>query len=128
MAVTVDTHVLIWYIDKTLNSKLSDEALRALQQAERNSILYIPIIVLMEILYLIEKGKVNLSFTGLMNRIENSSNYEIVPFNTELLLIVKDLQKLEVHDRLILATAQLKKTPLISKDKELRNTGLDIIW
>lgn len=128
MAITLDTHVLIWYFDKTLNKKLSGKALQKIKEAEKNSILYIPIIVLMEILYLTEKGKLNLSFTKLVTKIENSSNYEIVPFDTELLHIAKDLQRLEAHDRLILATALIKKTYLISKDRELRNTGHDIIW
>ena len=63
MAITIDAHSLVWYLDKGLNSNLSEKALHFIKEAEKNDIIYIPIIVLVELLYLIEKGRVNLQFT-----------------------------------------------------------------
>lgn len=118
MEITLDTHAFIWYLDKNLNHKLSPKALKAIKEAEETDNIYIPIIVLMEILYLIEKGRVNLSFHKLLLNLEESINYEIVPFDNRLLKIAETIKGLEVHDRLILATAVLTDSPLVSSDKE----------
>lgn len=128
MEITLDTHAFIWYLDKSLNNKLSPKALKAIKEAEDSYTVYLPIIVLMEVLYLVEKGRVNLSFHKLLLNLEESVNYEIVPFDTRLLKIAETIKGLEVHDRLILATAILTGSPLISNDKEIHAKGIKVIW
>ena len=128
MEITLDTHAFIWYLDKSLNNKLSPKALKTIKEAEDSYTVYLPIIVLMEVLYLIEKGRVNLSFHKLLLNLEESVNYEIVPFDTRLLKIAETIKGLEVHDRLILATAILTGSPLISNDKEIHAKGIKVIW
>jgi len=128
MEITLDTHAFIWYLDKSLNNKLSPKALKAIKEAEDSYTVYLPIIVLMEVLYLIEKGRVNLSFHKLLLNLEESVNYEIVPFDTRLLKIAETIKGLEVHDRLILATAILTGSPLISNDKEIQAKGIKVVW
>lgn len=95
MEITLDTHVFIWYLDKSLNNKLSSKALNAIEKAEDSYTIYLPIIALMEALYLIEKGRINLSFHKLLLNLEESINYEIVPFDTKLLKIAKTIKELE---------------------------------
>ncbi|MDO8142099.1 MAG: type II toxin-antitoxin system VapC family toxin [Candidatus Brocadiales bacterium] len=128
MEITLDTHAFIWYLDKSLNNKLSPKALKAIKEAEDSYTVYLPIIVLMEVLYLIEKGRVNLSFHKLLLNLEESVNYEIVPFDTRLLKIAETIKGLEVHDRLILATAILTGSPLVSSDKEIHAKGIKVVW
>lgn len=128
MEITLDTHTFIWYLDKSLNNKLSQKALKAIKEAEDSYTIYLPIIVLMEVLYLIEKGRVDLSFHKLLLNIEKSINYEIVPFDTRLLKIAETIKGLEVHDRLILATAILTGSPLVSNDREIHAKGIRVIW
>ncbi len=128
MEITLDTHAFIWYLDKSLNNKLSPKALKTIKEAEDSYTVYLPIIVLMEVLYLIEKGRVNLSFHKLLLNLEESVNYEIVPFDTRLLKIAETIKGLEVHDRLILATAILTGSPLISNDKEIQAKGIKVVW
>ncbi len=128
MEITLDTHAFIWYLDKSLNNKLSPKALKAIKEAEDSYTVYLPIIVLMEVLYLIEKGRVNLSFHKLLLNLEESVNYEIVPFDTRLLKIAETIKGLEVHDRLILATAILTGSLLISNDKEIHAKGIKVVW
>lgn len=128
MEITLDTHALIWYVDKGLNSKLSKKALKTIKEAEEAYIIYIPIIVLMETLYLIEKERVNLSFNKLLSALEESSNHQIIPFDTQVLTIAKTIKGLEVHDRLILATALLTESSLVSNDRELHKKGAGVIW
>ncbi|GAB60801.1 hypothetical protein KSU1_A0034 [Candidatus Jettenia caeni] len=124
----MDTHTFIWYLDKSLNNKLSQKALKTIQEAEGSYTIYLPIIVLMEILYLIEKGRVNVSFHKLLSNLEKSSNYEIVSFDTRLLKIVETIRGLEVHDRLILATALVTGSSLVSNDREIHAKGIKVIW
>ncbi|WKZ17897.1 MAG: type II toxin-antitoxin system VapC family toxin [Candidatus Jettenia sp. CY-1] len=128
MEITLDTHTFIWYLDKSLNNKLSQKALKAIKEAEGSYTIYLPIIVLMEILYLIEKGRVNVSFHKLLSNLEKSSNYEIVSFDTRLLKIAETIRGLEVHDRLILATAIVTGSPLVSNDREIHAKGVKVIW
>ena len=128
MEITLDTHAFIWYLDKNLNHKLSPKALKAIKEAEETDTIYIPIIGLMEVLYLIEKGLVNLSFNKLLLTLEESVNYRIVSFDTRLLKIAETIKGLEVHDRLILATAIITGSPLVSNDREIHAKGIKVIW
>jgi len=128
MEITLDTHSLIWYLDKSLNKKLSTKALSIIKKAEKNGIIYISIIVLMEILYLIEKNRINYDFNDLLILLEKNIAYKIIPLDTLILEEIKLLKRLEIHDRIILATAKITNTSLISKDKVIRNNYKNIIW
>jgi len=126
--ITVDAHSLIWFLDADLKYKLSDSALKAIRKAQEESVVFIPIIAIMEIVYLIERGRINTSFDNFMSAIEINSNFQIVPLNTELLKIAISLQGLEIHDRLILATAIMTDSILVSKDMTIRAKGVNVIW
>lgn len=55
-AVVGDTHSLLWYLNDS--GKLSAAALAAFENAERSNLpIYVPAIVLIEIRYLVEKGR-----------------------------------------------------------------------
>ncbi|MBF0473778.1 MAG: PIN domain-containing protein [Nitrospirae bacterium] len=129
MEITVDTHVLIWWMDETLNKKLSKKTLKIMADAEQTGTIYIPMIVLMETLYLIERGKGNLSFNHILANIEKNNHYKIIPFDTPLLKIAETVKGLEAHDRIVVSTALLTNSPLISKDKEIGGIkGIKVIW
>lgn len=126
--ITVDAHSLIWYVHEPSNVKLTQKALEIIDNAERNGIIYVPSIVLLEILRLVEKGKYPISFDALVKNIENHARYEVIPLNTELISILKNIHGLELHDRVIVATAMMTNTILVSKDREIRAAGLNVIW
>lgn len=126
--ITLDTHSLIWYVDSDLHHRLSDTAFQKIATAERNGVIYIPTIALMETLDLIERGRVNLSFSDLISNIEESQNYQIVPFDTDLLKVAIPLTGLEMHDRLILATAISTNSVLVSKDRGISAKGVNVVW
>jgi PIN domain nuclease of toxin-antitoxin system len=126
--ITIDTHTLIWSLDKELNRKLSEPAKRIILKAENDGIIFIPIVVLLEMLRLIEKGKCQLPFDIIVNGLKNSDNHQIIPFGVDLIDIVKTIQGLELHDRLIVATAIYTDSVLVSKDQEIQKTGLNVIW
>jgi len=127
-AITLDTHSLIWYVDELSKKRLSPTALQAIREAEKNATIYVPAIALMEILDLVDRGRISLSFDSMLSFIEEGENYQIVPFDTDLLKVAIPLKGLEMHDRLILATAILTNSVLVSKDRDISAKDVEIVW
>ena len=111
-----------------MSQAITKKAIEVIDNAERNGIIYVPSIVLLEILRLVEKGKYPISFDALVKSIENHARYEVIPLNTDLISILKNIHGLELHDRIIVATAMMTNTILVSKDREIRASDLNVIW
>ena len=127
--ITLDAHAIAWYIHEPSKRRLSERALETIRSAEHDGIIYIPTIALLEVLRLIEKGKIPLSFANVLDGLESSKRHEIVPFDTKLLRTVMTVRGLELHDRLIVATAILTNSILVSKDREIEAvTGINVVW
>ncbi len=128
-SITIDTHTLLWYLDKDFNERLSSEALERIKRAEASGVIYVPMIVLIETLACIEKGLFNISFDRLLASIEKSETYEIVPLDIEVLKLGASIKGLSLHDRFILATAMRANTVLVSKDRDiLTKYGVHVVW
>jgi PIN domain nuclease of toxin-antitoxin system len=123
-----DTHSLLWYF--TDNPRLSRKALRTFEKTIENGYIIIPIIVLAEIMYIAKKGRIEMTFAETVKRIDDMENFEIVPLDMDILNIADKIEnELEMHDRLIAATALFFKVPLITRDQALKDSGLcDVIW
>ena len=129
MAITIDTHPFVWHLDKKQNHKLSQKAKNAIDHEIKNGLIYIPIIVLTELLHISEKGRIKLDLDKVLSIINESEAYEIIPFDIEIFKIVEKLKNLETHDRIISATAIFKKSKLITKDSEIHdNQNIETIW
>jgi PIN domain nuclease of toxin-antitoxin system len=130
--ITLDAHTLVWYMDGGLNYRLSNKALQAVKNAEVNATVYVPAIALMEIAFLVEKGKINSSFDTFMSYIEENKSYQIVPIDSELLKVAIPLVGLDIHDRLILATAVVTNTSLVCNDNAIKikskSVNVSIVW
>ena len=127
--ITVDTHTLVWFLDKTLKAKrLSAKALEVMRESERYGVIYISAISLMEIVDLSEKGRISVSFQNVLSLIDTNEAYKVIPVDDELVKATIPLQGMEIHDRLIMATALMTDSILVSRDKEIRATGLNVIW
>jgi len=130
--VVLDTHILLWYLFDP--KRLSNTALNAIRQslAEGHS-LHFSAISMVELIYLIDKGKLPLAF---LERIRN----DIADKNTVLKVISLDfsiamvLQKVskarvpEMADRIIAATAVALEMPLITCDHVILASGIRTIW
>lgn len=128
MEVTLDTHALLWYLDENLNNKLSEKAFNAIKTAEEQGIIYISVITLVEILYLIEKGRINYNFNFILKTLEENEVYCIIPLDICVLQEIENLKGLETHDRIILSTAKTTKSLLISKDETIRSNYKEVLW
>jgi PIN domain nuclease of toxin-antitoxin system len=121
-----DTHALVWYINGTL-PRVVDDIFKSAENGE--STLFIPTVVLVECLYLLENRKIDLNFDDLLRRIEMSRTFIPTSFNFQLLKLLPEIQVGELHDRIIVATAKMLNARLITKDKEIRNAGIvTIVW
>lgn len=133
-AVVTDTHALLWYLSNS--SKLSADALNAFQNAEQKGFpVYVPAIVLVELRYLVEKGRdiLESDFRLVIEKLNSPlSALTFAPLNQRT---VEDLEQIprnivpDMPDRLITATAYNLDLPLISKDTNIRNLqNVKIIW
>ena len=133
-AVVADTHSLLWYLNDS--TKLSTDALSAFENAEQNGFpIYVPAIILIEVRYLVEKGKdiFESDFQLIVNELNSSTSaLTFVALNQK---ISEDLEKIpratvpDMPDRLIAATAFSLNLPLISKDHKIQNlTNVNVVW
>ncbi|MBM3238299.1 type II toxin-antitoxin system VapC family toxin [Candidatus Poribacteria bacterium] len=125
--ITLDAHSLIWFVDKQSNKQLSKLALQTIKAAEERATVYVPTIALMEVFYLINKGRFPVSFDVIMANIEENEAYQIIPFDVEVMKIAVTLDDFEIHDRIILATSIATGSMLVSKDSAFEKRT-DVIW
>lgn len=123
-----DTHSLVWYF--TESPRLSKRALTAFEETLEEGSIIIPTVVLAEIMYISRKGRINLSFAETIKRIEETGNFEIAPLDLDILKTADEIDyDLEMHDRLIVATALSFDVPLITRDEVIKESGLcTVIW
>jgi PIN domain nuclease of toxin-antitoxin system len=128
MDYVTDTHSLVWYF--TDDNRLSGNARKAFHSSESEGTVIVPAVVLAEIMFIAKKGKITLSFQETLKRIEDSGNFEIASLNAEILRIADKIEAdLEMHDRLIAATALHYDAALITKDEAISLSGIvSTIW
>lgn len=123
-----DTHSLVWYF--TESPRLSRRAARIFEKTVKAGAIIIPTVVLAEVMYITKKGRITISFAETMAKIEESENFEIAPLDLEIIKIADQIEyDLEMHDRLIAATALFFDVPVITKDEVIKNSGVcEITW
>jgi predicted nucleic acid-binding protein len=128
MKYLLDTNALIRHFAKT--AKLGIKAKGIIALAEKNQHqLYISVISLMEIMYLAEKNRIPLTLSEMLDNLASKSCYSVVDFNVDILKEAERIQFYELHDRLILSTAKLLGTPVISSDREFKTIkDIEVIW
>lgn len=111
-----DTQALIKHLvgQKVIN----DVSTEAFKQADIGQAkIIIPAVVLFEIGYLHEKGRIHISLVQLEQLLSVSINYVEQPLNINIIktaFMIKDIP--ELHDRLIAGTAKLLDVPVITND------------
>jgi len=116
-----DTQALVKFMmgKKVIN----DRSHQAYQSADKGeSTIIIPAIVLMEVLYLFEKNRIDI---GLLQTEDlfKSQNYQFEPLSFEILKTASEIDDIpELHDRLIAATARYLDLPIITNDPVIRDS------
>ena len=117
-----DTQALIKFMmgKKVINDK-SHQAYKAADKGE--AAIIIPAIVLMEVLYLFEKNRIDIGLLQTEDLLK-SRNYQFEPLSFEILKTASEIDDIpELHDRLIAATARYLGLSLITNDPLIRNSG-----
>lgn len=126
--VTLDTNALIWAYHEESKKELSQKALTAIVEAEKDGVIYIPVVNLMEIITILEKGKYPIFFDDMLQDLEDNPAYSIVPLTTKVIRVMKNLPNMELHDRAIVATAIVTDTELVSMDSKIPKFYKRVIW
>src|SRR5262249_13865059 len=130
--VVADTHAIVWYLMEP--ARLSNAARAALNQAEQAGVpIFVSAITLIELRYLVEKGKLP---AEVLNRVEATlsqvnSPLELVPIDysgTRALGQVPRDAVPDMPDRIIAATALHLGLPLVSCDRKIQVSAVSTIW
>lgn len=127
-----DTHALIWYLEDS--EKLGRRADAAFDACDRGeSIIFVPTICLVELVYLKEKGRIP-------DRLKDALDVHLAAGQTGLFTVdltpavanaLEDIPRdlvPDLPDRVIAATAKALDLPLLSRDRALQKSGLSVVW
>lgn len=128
----LDTHAFVWYLafPEKLSQPSSDAIGKTLKQG---SSLYISSITIVEIIYLVEKGKIpEEGLELLLQKIkEVKSAIKVLPIDLNVAEKVRNIPREQIPDmpdRIIAAVASNFNMPLITKDKRIINADIITIW
>ena len=129
MNYVIDTHTLLWYI--TSNEQLSKrvEHILDVSQEERTTVI-VPSIVLVEAVDILEKGKIEHQIDVFIEILKNSGAYTLAFPEWDIIEKYREInQNLDIHDRLIVATALKWDARILTKDAEiLKYYGQFVVW
>jgi len=130
--VVVDTHAFVWYLLDP--GRLSQTARDAFDQAAaKGDRIFIPAIVLVEICYLVDKGKWRPADLDTLVAALNDPNsgFVVAPLDQQAALSVRSIDRAivpDMPDRIIAATALSLGLPLITRDGKIRASNVVTIW
>jgi len=128
MDYVTDTHSIVWYF--TEDRRLSNKALGVFEGTIKEGVIIIPSVVLAEIMFISKKGKITLTFEKTPEKIEEYENFDIAPLDIDILKVADKIEAdLEMHDKLVVATALYFDATLITKDRSITDIGLcKVVW
>jgi len=131
-SVLADTHSIVWYLmDDPRLSKAASFALESAQSA--GDLIYVASITLVELTYLVEKGRVAPEALKLLrvSLTDPSFGFHLAPLD---LAVADALPRVpgdhvpDLPDRVIAATALARNLPLITCDEKIRAAAIPTIW
>ncbi|HMG72048.1 MAG TPA: PIN domain-containing protein [Pyrinomonadaceae bacterium] len=129
MVYVLDTHAIVWFLEKSprLSSTARDVMLDPMAE------LVIPAIALLEIKFLYARGRIASAYEDIRRDIIDSGNCVIYPVDEQIVSLTPTT--LNIHDAIIVATTLVYRdvlnspSALITKDRAIHSSGLvDCIW
>lgn len=132
-SVVADTHTVVWYIFDL--ARLSAAALTALEEAvNAGNPIYISAISIVEIAYLVEKGRLAEEvLTRILNALDDPKvGITLAPLERNVSATIREIDRATVPDmpdRIIAATALSLGLPLVTRDLKIQGlTNIQTIW
>jgi PIN domain nuclease of toxin-antitoxin system len=131
-AVVADTHAVIWYLLD--QQTLSHEANAAIEQTVKaGDPIYLSTISLIEITYLVEKGRLPLKALEQLNKALDlpAAALVCVPITLDISRTLAQISRAAVPDmpdRIIAATALHLGLRLITRDHKIQTSQIETIW
>ena len=109
---------------------MSKKAIKAFEGTIKEGTLVVPAVVLAEIMYISKRGKIALTFEETLKTIEEYENFDIAPLDINILKTADRIEtEMEMHDKLIVATALYYKARLITRDEQIKKAGIvSVVW
>ncbi len=132
ISAVADTHTVIWYLYD--DARISEKAKKFIEATkEQGKQIGISIITLVEMVYLIEKGRIeNRAFTKLNDELQyNQSVLRGIPLTNRIVIELAKIDRNSIPDmpdRIIAATALHLDVPLLSRDNKIKNSRVETIW
>jgi len=123
MEYLADTVAIVRYFSKS--GKIGKRALKILKDADAGEHeIYVSIISIVEIMYLTEKNRIPLRLEETLSTIAISDNYHIVDLDVDTIQNANTIHGLELHDRLIVASAKQLNLPILTNDTVIVKSNL----
>ena len=131
MSVLLDTHVWVWWL--TPGSPLSIAERSALDAAAERGELFLSAISLWEaqVLHTKRRLQLPLPFHGWLAQAADDRMISVVPLDIDVILALDALPDSfhgDPADRLIVATARVRKLPLATRDAAIRKSRAVKLW
>ncbi|MEQ8190104.1 MAG: PIN domain-containing protein [Candidatus Eremiobacterota bacterium] len=128
MEYLADTVAVLRFLADT--GKIGSKARKIFEETEKGEhIIWISIISIVEIMYLAEKNRIPVNLEDFIEKIKVNRNYKLIDLDLDIVRTANRLSGLELHDRLIVATAKYMDIPLITSDSIITNSGfIEILW
>lgn len=126
MFYVADTHAWVFY----LLDRLPEKADAVFSRAELGrAYVFVPTIALAECVYLVEGGKIELDLDGLFSKLRVGGNFVPAPLTIDVVEKIHHVSLTEIHDRIIVVTAQVLGAEVLTRDEEIVNSGVvETIW
>ena len=132
ISAIADSHTIIWYLYD--DPRISEKAKSLIEAVkEQGNQIGISTITLVEIVYLIEKGRIEKNACNKLNGElkDNKSVVREIPLTKKIVIELAKIDRNSIPDmpdRIIAATALLNNVPLLSRDKKIKISQVETIW
>ena len=131
--IVADTHTIVWYLSKP--ERLSQTAIQTLDKiSQPGELIYISAISIVELQYLIERNRIDLTVLDriIQNTRSDFPSIEIIPVTLEISMEMVNIDRAivpDMPDRIIAATALALNLPLVTCDRKIRACpAIQTIW
>ena len=129
-ALVTDTHPLLFHA--TRSTRLGRKAAAHFEACEQQeSILYVPVVVIREACLLVQAGKVELrpSPQGFFTDLFSNPACQPLDLTPEQIYMASSFRpNRDPFDALICAAARALELPLLTRDSEIAESGLETVW